>query len=227
VRTNASWSLTTLNDIRAVVPLRRALKDSDRRVRTNASAALDDLDDKGLVQLVEDRTAELIVLLEDENPAVRYNAVLGLAKRDDPDVQSAMRSSLKDPHETVRVYAGLALAERRDTAAVVPLISALQTSSTSVLEEPEALRSRLATRYTLRNQVIRALGDLGDKRAVEPLIHALRSSVGNWEQEEMISALAQLGDRRAIEPLSRMADSGSTPRVREAATRALERLRQQ
>lgn len=49
-------------------------------------------------------------------------------------------------------------------------------------------------------QIAQLLGELGDVRAVEPLLNGLESSSG-WRKRTIIKALGQLGDARAVEPL--------------------------
>jgi HEAT repeat protein len=71
----------------------------------------------------------------------------------------------------------------------------------------------------VRQSAARALGQLGDKRAVEPLIAAL----GDQEQtvwQSAARALGQLGDKRAIEPL-RAALKAKDGRMRSSAADAL------
>ena len=53
---------------------------------------------------------------------------------------------------------------------------------------------------TVRFHAARALGKLGDLRAVEPLIQALKTE-GWVVRESAIWALGELGDLRAVEPL--------------------------
>ena len=63
----------------------------------------------------------------------------------------------------------------------------------------EKLKERF---YELRTGAIKALGEIGDKRAVKPLIEALKAK-GNYEptQKLILDALAKIGDKSAIEPL--------------------------
>lgn len=49
--------------------------------------------------------------------------------------------------------------------------------------------------------IIIALGNLGDKRACEPLIHILQTSEDKDTQNSAAFALGKIGDRRAVEPL--------------------------
>ena len=50
----------------------------------------------------------------------------------------------------------------------------------------------------LRRHAAKALGEIGDERAVEPLIKALSD---NWVSEDVAKALENIGDERAVEPL--------------------------
>jgi HEAT repeat protein len=54
--------------------------------------------------------------------------------------------------------------------------------------------------WSIRKQAAKVLGEIGDSRAVEPLIAALEDSTGSVVFDAAI-ALGQIGDLRAIEPL--------------------------
>ncbi len=54
--------------------------------------------------------------------------------------------------------------------------------------------------WHVRASAAQALGELGDRHAVEPLIASLKESDGNVQQAAA-QALGQLGDTRAVEPL--------------------------
>lgn len=89
----------------------------------------------------------------------------------------------------------LALARLDGAAAVEPLVQALA-----------------AKNWAVQLAAVEALGDLGDKRAVEPLIEFFRRWKGSYHRQiAAASALGKLGDRRAVEPLAEMlADPGMT-----------------
>ncbi len=74
-----------------------------------------------------------------------------------------------------------------------------------------------------REAAVRALGDLGDERAVEPLIAVLGTSREIplvWVREAVVRSLGQIGDARAVEPLiAELMDSD--PGVRETAVVSL------
>jgi HEAT repeat protein len=68
-------------------------------------------------------------------------------------------------------------------------------------------------------QCANALGEIGNRRAVEPLLNSLDV----WGQTAVIEALGKLGDPRAVEPiLAKLSDK--SPGTRGAAARALARL---
>jgi HEAT repeat protein len=71
----------------------------------------------------------------------------------------------------------------------------------------------------IRKMAAKALGDLGDQRAVEPLIRALADR-DTEVRMEVVLALGWLGDRRAVLPLSRVMKV-STVEVRVAVIDAL------
>jgi HEAT repeat protein len=67
-----------------------------------------------------------------------------------------------------------------------------------------------------------ALGDLGDKRAVEPLLAVLSKSDSDSIRTGDVVAF---GDRRAIEPLEVMLKAEKNENVRRLIEQALQRLR--
>jgi protein-tyrosine-phosphatase len=75
----------------------------------------------------------------------------------------------------------------------------------------------------VREAAVRALGDLGDDRAVDPLIAALGQSQEIplvWVREAIVRSLGKIGDARAVEPLiAELTDSDSG--VRETAIASL------
>ncbi|HQE92897.1 MAG TPA: HEAT repeat domain-containing protein [Anaerolineae bacterium] len=96
------------------------------------------------------------------------------------------------------------LKSRRDVRALVKL-----------LETHRSPEVRLAA--------ARALGEIGDREGVEPLLRTLDAADGKLRLV-VIAALARLGDRRAIEPLIGVLQSGD-PDARPYAIRALALLR--
>jgi HEAT repeat protein len=74
----------------------------------------------------------------------------------------------------------------------------------------------------VRKSAATALGDLGDERAVEPLIEALQDE-DNFVRKMAATACGKLHDRKAVEPLiEALADED--PFVRERAAQALGKI---
>ena len=89
----------------------------------------------------------------------------------------------------------------------------------------EALRTALQVRgldYKYRLQIARALGVLGDAKAIDTLVESLQSSSTLAERTAMAQALGLVGDRRALEPLlALVSDERGQPLQRGLACAAL------
>src|ERR1051326_753781 len=72
-----------------------------------------------------------------------------------------------------------------------------------------------------RSHAARALGELGDKRAVDPLIVVLERDSDLYVRAAAAEALGSLRDSRAIEPLGRALGDVEHPAVPPAAAKAL------
>jgi HEAT repeat protein len=77
---------------------------------------------------------------------------------------------------------------------------------------------------SIRLEAARALGELGDARAVDPLIQILDPDMQKFMREAAAKALGEIGDIRAIEPLLAAAFKDSDELVCRAAAIALEKL---
>ncbi|MBL7220743.1 MAG: HEAT repeat domain-containing protein [Phycisphaerae bacterium] len=75
-----------------------------------------------------------------------------------------------------------------------------------------------------RRDAAKALGELGDKQAVEPLMALLAREDDSSVQAAVAGALGKLGDKRAIEPLTTLLGGSSKCMVRAQAAKALEKF---
>jgi len=111
---------------------------------------------------------------------------------------------LKDKYEEVSLEAAKALGNIGDIKAVKPLIKSLENANRNA---PEALVKLGDSRAVdaliealedkrLENEAVKALGNIGDIKAVKPLIKLLKN--GNYHAPE---ALVKLGDPSAVDPL--------------------------
>ena len=72
----------------------------------------------------------------------------------------------------------------------------------------------------IRKKVAQALGEIGDKKAIEPLISALQDK---WTvvRRAAIVALGKIGDERAINPLKYLAKNDPDKQLRKIAQKTL------
>ncbi len=124
-----------------------------------------------------------------------------------PDLKRAAETLARGKDTAARMEAAKLLGASKDHGALEPLLAALRDPTRDV-----------------RWAAIEALGDLGDRRAVEPLVQYLRrAETYRWGKRLVANALGAIGDPKAAEPLlSLLADSD--PFVRRAAAIALLRI---
>jgi HEAT repeat protein len=203
----------------AVEPLIVALEDKDGRVRKAAAEALGKIGDARAVE-------PLTKALWDESWNVRMAAAEALGKIGDPRAAEPLLVALNSWDVGVGLERREAAAQaliQIGPAAVEPLVAALKLRSTgqsNIVEEvlgkidrnwmrskaaKEAVPAFVATLRDnkdagVRSNAARALGEIGDPLAVEPLVAALKDKDGSV-RSEAVHALETLGDPRAIEPL--------------------------
>ena len=159
---------------------------------------------------------------------VREAAADALGKLGDTRAVKPLLDALRDEYWPVRKAAASALGEIGDARAVEPLIAALQAENTHQggaavpvrFAHPEL--SGLHDSWMVRTAIVIALGEIGETRAVAPLVAALRDD-RKWVRGYAAQALGKLGDARAVDPLvAALADEDGF--VRATAATALDRL---
>ncbi|WP_236685616.1 HEAT repeat domain-containing protein [Geobacter pickeringii] len=158
-------------------------------------------------------TATLIQALHAPDPEIRRNAIKSISARRDPAAVEALTATLRDEDFCVRGRAVEALGRINDRRVVTVLVDAWKhgdgTMKSSVegallhIEIPGAADELInllhdKEAHRLHGAAAKALGDIGDRRAVEPLIRALD---GPGRDLHMVKTLAKLGNPRAVEPL--------------------------
>ncbi len=207
----AAHTLGTIGDDHALGPLVAALRDHTASVRHAAAEALDRLGwtpdggEPGAAYRIAKRqwsrcatTAgipQLIAVLRDDDRSIVEGATRTLAKIGARAVQPLI-ASLDSTTAPVLVKIG--------TPAVEPLIATLN-------DDP----SRAAVAAVI-------LGQLGDARAVDPLVSAL-AGPDDTLRAAAVGALHRIGDTRAIEPLIALLDDDNR-KLRRAAAEALGRI---
>jgi len=218
VRAGAAERLGKLGDARAVEPLIGALDDATWAVRRKAAEALGKLGDaraveplircvkegdadtrdtaiEALVKLGKPAVEPLIACLKDEDPFVRQRAAHTLAKLGWSPANDAQRAAVlwaKGDWDAL---------VKMGKPAVEPLLELLEHA------DPQ-----------LRSDAGLALGQLGDPRAVGPLVSRLRDDFVECLRVYAAEALVKLG-KPAVQPLiGCLRDNDHTVRARAAQT---------
>jgi HEAT repeat protein len=119
------------------------------------------------------------------------------------DKVESLIKKFQSKHPNDRAEAVTQLARIKDARVVPLLIGALKDADSYV-----------------RGQTAAALGDTGDKRAVQPLITVLKDDDYMYVRQESAKALGKIKDSSAVRPLIN-ALNDETPDVREEAAKAL------
>ena len=204
VRYNAARVLGELGDSRAVEPLIDVLKnDKNGSVRLYAARALGELGDAGAtIPLIES-------LREDRNVDVRVRAARALGRLGGEEVVEPLVEALSDENSQVCITATDALIEIGPIA-VIELIKSLKHEKVNV-----------------RCDATRALGELADTNAVEPIIEMLTDE---WVNVRIyaVTSLGKLGDSRSVPALiDVLKNTKENELVRAGAAAALGVLRDQ
>ncbi|MCC7210816.1 MAG: hypothetical protein E3K40_09250 [Candidatus Brocadia sp.] len=157
----------------------------------------------------------LVEALKSEYPEVKIFATKELVKLKDPSVVDVLIQAISDTSEDVRIEAIQALGELGDERAVQPLIGVMGDESLEVREKTakslgklgkreagDALVSALSknTDLSIVCAIIEALGQIGDPRAVDPLLGFLTHKEPQV-RECTAAALGKLRDGRAVNAL--------------------------
>ncbi len=186
-----------------------SLKDRDAGVRRTAAEGLAQMRSRAAVPY-------LMPLLKEKDATTRFVAAQALAAAGDRRAVPYLLPVLRDKEEWKAATAAHALAEIGDRRAVAPLWTAAQRPERYVRAEALAalakfhdprtfgpLLDELETINGNPGTAAEGLGDLGDKRAVEPLLRVLREQGSNDNVPAIAAAhaLGKLGDKRAVPEL--------------------------
>lgn len=148
----------------------------------------------------------LLAASDDPSDRVRREVYDSLGRSDDPRALNVLRkAAVADASATNRELAesaALASIENRDGVDVPLQMARLKSGTPGV-----------------RIQAAKSLGEAGDWRAVDPLVHAAQTGEVELRKTALL-ALGHLGDKRAVEPIRELAESQSG-QVRYAALAAL------
>jgi HEAT repeat protein len=199
VRRNAVKALGGISDPNAVKPLVAALKDEDLIVRGNAATALGQTKDASAVQ-------PLIYAMRDKSTIVRRNAAIAMGQIKDVSAVQPLIDALKDKDAIVRTNAATALGEI-DIFCLLPVGCHPDDNVIALIRKlnHEDLIARLSA--------IKALGDIKDSIAVEPIV----ATLGDRDcGHTAANALAKIG-KPSVEPLCTALKDDNTVARRSAA----------
>jgi HEAT repeat protein len=118
-----------------------------------------------------------------EKTYVQEKAALIFRELKDESTVEPLTQALGDKDYGVRRKASEALIEIGEPA-IAPLIKALNNDNTIT-----------------REWVIRTLGEIKNRKAINPLIQTLRKDEKSWIRERAAEALEKIGDKKAVKPL--------------------------
>ncbi len=190
VQEAASSILATTADERVLTQLMLALRSSDWIVKMHAAQAL------GRVKNA-DTVDALIPLLQDKVKAVREEAATALAAIGDTAIPCLVHA-LKHEDWLVRLHAVESLGKTRSPRAVEPLLSALFNDADSAVRE----------------DAVRALGEIGDAEAVDHLCVAMREP---GLRTVAVEALGRIGNPSAVPVLIDVVTGGAPPEATRTA----------
>jgi HEAT repeat protein len=197
VQAGAAYALGKIGDVRAVKPLIRILNDEDVYVRGTVAAALGRIGDARAVKPL------IHALKQDVGKNVRLLAAGALGKIGDARAVDALTQALRDEDENVQKVADESLkmieAQKRGVGIGIDV------EKLAAKKDVKGLIKVLQYKKDdeVRTNAAIALREVGDTRAVEPLIEALKDKNEEFRLR-VIAALGTIADPKAVDPLIRM-----------------------
>ena len=204
VRLTAVLALGRIVRVESGPILLQRLRDDDSRVRQWSAWALGSLNQTDDVP--PERVASLVARLGDQIPPVRQAAAQALNELDqDPGTARRLLDALHSPEREVRRAAARALIGH---AGIDALPSLIQASADQDVE--------------VRQAVVAAMGELGDARAIPPLLDRLAHDPAAQVRAEAAFRLGKIGTVDLVKPLRQAATSDGDVQVRRWAAAAVE-----
>jgi HEAT repeat protein len=206
VREDAATALGVAQDSRAVLPLIRLLRDTDRAVREAATGAL--------VKIGTQSVAELILALNDSQATVQECVAGILAQVGDERAVEPFVALLDHKNWILRMHASCGLGRIGHPRAVEPLIPLLQDTVKAVRNEaaqalgtlgktafPQLLEALSHREWLVRLHAVEAMGKIRAREAVAPLLTVLFHDADMIVKVEAARSLGQIGDPHAVSHL--------------------------
>lgn len=210
VRAAAAGSLGKIGKPACVDALIKGMKDKDDVVRRSCAKALGDIGNPRAVDVLIhalDTEGILINGYESGDLFVCSAAGEALSHIDAPDLNKKLISLFRSKNVPGRIEAVLLLVRRGwrpstleewiDFDIAAGLFDVVSEKGTAAVEP--LIATTKEENWIWKGGAAKALGVIGDERAVEPLIDVLNST--NWPRSEAAKALMVFKDKRAIKPL--------------------------
>ena len=227
-RAASARTLGMIGDRRAIKGLAVVLKDERYFVRQQAAIALGQMGDAAVSLLLE--------MANSSTPTTREAAIEALGATNSSRAVERVIEALSDSNTNVRSAAVRALGDSSSEGAVPHLLALLRDESGDLRAQAGVSLARLGPialpglisalrdgKPYVRQLAASALGDIGSREAVAPLID-LVSSDQSGARPEAIEALGKIGDPAAIAPILSVLRTASVA-ARKKAIVALARFR--
>lgn len=228
MRASAAYALGVIGDKRAIKSLTSLLRDERYFVRLQAARALSQMGEAALDQLLE--------MSNSSTPATREAAIEALGSGASSRALDRVIDALSDPNSNVRAAAVRALGESSNERAVAPLMTLMRDESSTLRAQASVSLARLGlvalpkliaalrdSRPSARQLAAEALGEIGSREAVAPLVELIETDTSG-ARLEAITALGKIGDPAAIDPILSIQRNGSVA-IRRKTIPALARFR--
>jgi HEAT repeat protein len=228
MRAVAAHALGVIGDARATKPLLQLLRDERYFVREQAAFALGQMGNGAVEAILEMANAS--------QPATREAAIEALGRFDLPQALARINEATTDANASVRTAAVKALGQTGSERAVAPLMALLRDESSAMRAQAATSLAKLGdvalpsltgalkdNRPLVRQLAAEALGDIGSKQAVQPLLDLVASD-SSGARAEAVEALGKIGDPSAIPAILGATRTGSMA-VRKRGVAALARFR--
>lgn len=206
IQKRAAEELGKIGDSRAVEPLLNTLHDEHKDVRKKACVALGKIGDRRAVE-------PLIEVLKDDDMFVSIEAAKALSEIGGDRAVEALVKTVKEDRRYYEPSEELQLLGAEDVWIVKEAAEALGKTGEPAVKPLIGLLREVD--WMARVYVVKTLVEIGDIRAVEPLIKALKYSA-----DDIVKAVVKVGGVRAVEPLIQ-AIKDPNAAVRNGAAQAL------
>ncbi|MGK7345450.1 MAG: HEAT repeat domain-containing protein [Candidatus Nitrospinota bacterium M3_3B_026] len=178
---------------------------------------------KTLARMARPRSAEALLraaLDKDEDIDLRIEAIEGLGGIIGPGQAPRLADALSDPSGEIRLAAVRALGKAEDPSVVDGLLTAMEATDVEYDGDDDDDMD-WDIQWDIQSQAIKALGAIGDEKAVEPVLRLYKDETSPDLAEVVFPFLAAVGSGKALDTLSEMLLNGGE-KERRLAAEALE-----